>query len=494
MHCFTKDAMRFNRQLNHLGSGLLLLCGWLNLSAAVAIAQEPAVCSTELPAAITAVLQRPEFRRSRWGILVQALGERQSLFRHNAEQYFIPASNVKLLTTAAVLEQLGPQFRIRTSIYQWHGSGETVLQVVGRGDPSLDDDDLVALAQQLRDRGISQIDRLIGDDSYFQGEAVHPTWEWEDVQAGYGAPVNSLMLNQNAIELMLIPQAVGQPLRVQWDDPADAIGWQIDNRSTTVAADAPEFVRVGRDLHRSKLFVQGHLRVGSAAEPVAVSVPQPAHHFMQRFVQALTAEKIQVQQTSVLTSPTAADRTEVAAVVSPPLADLLIETNQQSNNLYAEVLLRALGQVNSPISSTLEAGIRAIERTFNGWKIDATSYVLVDGSGLSRQNLISPEAIVQTLQAMAQSPNAATYRNSLALAGVNGTLENRFHGTPVAGNLQGKTGSLSQATALSGYLEPDAYSTLVFSILVNPFTGSTSQVQAAIDEIVETLAQIQQCS
>jgi D-alanyl-D-alanine carboxypeptidase/D-alanyl-D-alanine-endopeptidase (penicillin-binding protein 4) len=475
----------------------------LGIGASPAIAQE-AVCATQWQESIEAMLVRPELRRTRWGILVQTLDDRQTLYTHNAEQYFIPASNVKLLTTAAVLEQLGPEFRIRTSVYQWQSGDQQVLQVVGRGDPSLTDEDLATLAQQLRDRGITDIDHLIGDDSYFQGESVNPTWEWEDVQAGYGAPVNSLILNQNAIDLTLIPQAVGQPLSVQWDDPVEATTWQVENRSTTVAPSAPEFLNIGRNLSQPVLYVRGHLRVGSAAEPVAISIPQPAEHFVQRFVQALATQAIRVHQTSIITQPIVSQGVEIAAVESAPLAQLLVETNRESNNLYAEALLRSLGKTNldiratsdtatSDTNSTLEAGIAALKVTFDGWGINPDSYALVDGSGLSRQNLVSPEAIVQTLQAMAQSSSASVYRNSLSLAGVNGTLQNRFRQAPVERRLQGKTGQLSNAIALSGYLEPMNHAAVTFSILVNPFNQPTSQIQTTIDDIVDVLARMQAC-
>ncbi|WAL58690.1 D-alanyl-D-alanine carboxypeptidase/D-alanyl-D-alanine endopeptidase [Thermocoleostomius sinensis] len=479
-------------RLNQAGL-LVVLCSWLGLGAFPSSAQDAAICTSQLRDSIDAVLNRPELRRTRWGVLVQSLGDPQPLYSHNAEQYFVPASNVKLLTTAAALEQLGPDFRIRTSIYHRNFANQQTLYIVGRGDPSLTDEDLVSLAQQLRERGITTVDRLIGDDSYFQGDSINPTWEWEDIQAGYGAPVNSLILNQNAIGLTVIPQALGQPLAVRWDDPAESIMWQVQNRSTTVPVDATEFLTVGRDLSRSVLYVHGQLRVGSASEPVAVSVPQPAQRFMQRFVQILVTQGIQVRQTIVTTQFTDPQGLEIAAVESPPLSELLVETNRESNNLYAEVLLRSLGKRNEEATSTLEAGIAALEMTFNGWGINPDSYALVDGSGLSRHNLVSPEAIVQTLQIMARSSNASTYRHSLALAGVNGTLQNRFRQTLVEQKLRGKTGQLRNAMALSGYLELGHQSALVFSLLVNPFHQAPSQVQTSLDAIVEQLAQVRSC-
>lgn len=503
----------FAKRIAKLGSRLFVVGGLLGgfllvhsaLQSPASNAQTAGICPAQLDDSIDAILQRPEFRRSRWGILVQTQGDQQTLYAQNAEQYFIPASNVKLLTTAAVLEQWGERYRIRTSVYQLNSqTGDVVLRVVGRGDPSLTDEDLRTLAQQIRDRGITEVSLLIGDDSYFQGNAINPTWEWQDIQAGYGAPVNSLILNQNAIGFTLVPQALGQPLQVVWDDPTEYDQWQINNRSLTVDGNASEFVSVGRDLNQRVLYVQGQLREGSVPEPVAVSIPQPAQYFMQRFLLALAAEDISVQQTLVTSSPISELGNEIASVESPPLAELLIETNQQSNNLYAEALLQSLSTARSSTAgassdesssneSSLDVSLNALTTILTQLGVAPDGYALADGSGLSRHNRVSPEAIVQTLQGMARSHNAETYQNSLSVAGVSGTLTNRFRDTPVQGNLQAKTGSLTDTTALSGYLKPSNYTGLTVSIIANQFNQPLGQIQRTIDEIVEHLAQLRTC-
>lgn len=470
-----------------LGVTVLIVTLWLKPAVA-----QVGICPAQLSEKISAITNRSEFRRSRWGILVQTLGDRQTLYAQDAERFFIPASNLKLLTTAAALEVLGDRYTIRTSVYQVH-SDQVIIRIVGRGDPSLTDAELSQLAQQIRDRHITQIDQLIADDSYFQGDAVNPTWEWEDIQSGYGAPVNSLILNQNLIGLTLFPQNLGQPLRVVWDDPAETSRWQINNASRTVAATATESLQVGRELGRSQLNLRGQLRVGSEPEAVAIAIPQPSRYFLQRFKQALQQQSIRVNQSLVETAPET-QGTEVAAVESPPLAKLVIEANQESNNLYAESLLRTLGATQTAeTDSSLGAGLEVLKKALSQLGVDPTSYTLVDGSGLSRHNSVTPETLVQTLQGMESSPHSTVYRNSLAVAGSSGTLRNRFLNTPVAGKLQGKTGFLSGSTALSGYLEPPDYDPLVLSILVNQFDQPLGEIQEAIDEIVELLAQLKRC-
>lgn len=245
------------------------------------------------------------------------------------------------------------------------------------------------------------------------------------------------------------------------------------------------------------LHVAGHLRAGSAPEPVAISVSQPAQNFLAHFQQALAAQQIQVAQTALAANPLPAAAQPIATVESPALTELLIETNQQSNNLYAEAILRQLG-INSGINPTdqrsyLTAGIAAVQDTLTELGVDPAAYSLADGSGLSRQNLASPQAFVETLQAMAQSPDAASYRASLSTAGSSGTLRYRFQNTPVQGNFRGKTGTLSGVTVLSGYLALNTTSELAVSILVNHFEQPLSVVQGEIDAIVQLLMQRGSC-
>jgi len=471
-----------------LGVTMLIVTLWLKPAVA-----QVGICPAQLSEKISAITNRSEFRRSRWGILVQTLGNRQTLYAQDAERFFIPASNLKLLTTAAALEVLGDRYTIRTSVYQTH-SDRVVLRVVGRGDPSLTDVQLNQLAKQIRDRNITQIDQLIADDSYFQGDAINPTWEWEDVQSGYGAPVNSLILNENLIGLTFLPQNLGQPLRVVWDDPAEATRWQISNDSRTVVATAEESLQVGRDLERSQLNIRGQLRVGSKPETAAIAITQPSSYFLQRFKQALRQWNIQVDQSFVTTEPTETPGTEISAVESESLSTLIAKVNQESNNLYAESLLRTLGATQSPrASSSLEAGLEAVKKALSHLGVDPAGYNLMDGSGVSRHNWATPESLVQTLQGMGDSPNSALYRSSLAVAGRIGSLQNRFLNTHVAGKLQGKTGFLSGSTALSGYLEPPDYDPLVLSILINQFDRPAEEIQEAIDEVVELLAQLKRC-
>jgi len=448
------------------------------------------ICTSQLTTAIDAVVNRPLFNRVRWGILVKNQDSNQTLYMRNGQKYFVPASNTKLLTTAAALQALGENFRIRTSVYQ---DGEGILRIVGRGDPSLKDPQLEILAKQLRQKGIRQIKQLIADDSYSQGDIIHPSWMWEDVQYYYGAPVNSLILNENASILRTYPQTLGKPLEVKWDKPLEAYQWRVENNSVTVAEGKSGFVQVTRDLRGPILRINGQLEVGSRPDITAIAVFDPIEHFMRHFRLHLKREGISVTQT--FTAVGRKNGRELAAVESPPLSELVMETNVNSNNLFAEALLRALASKSTQENhkNAANIGLKVLTTTLEQLGVNPQGYKIVDGSGLSHKNLISPEALVQTLQGMTKSPQAEVFRASLPISGVSGTLRNRMKGTPAAGIVQAKTGTITGAVTLSGYTSPPQYGPIIFSIMANQTGQPSSVMRKAVDEIVLLLTQLKSC-
>ena len=380
------------------------------------------------------------------------------------------------------------------------GDGKGNIYIVGRGDPSLTKTQLKSLAEQLKEKGIENINQLIADDTYFQGIPVNPNWEWEDVQAGYGAPINSLIFNQNAIDLVLSPQGNGQPLKVTFVNPVESKKWQIENNSVTVATNEKEFVEVGRDFIQPIIRISGQLRIGSASEPVYVAVVEPVDNFLNNFRQVLELEGIRVSRivkNSQITSNL--NLTELAFVESPTVGELIEEVNKKSNNIYAEALLRQLGVKSRLVpkkksdNQTLAKSLEEVKVILTRLGVTPNSFRLNDGSGLSRHNLISPEALVQTLRIMANSPWANIYRNSLAVGGVSGTLSRRFRNSFAEGNVQAKTGTMSGISGLSGYVEPIDFEPLVFSIIVNQSDLETKDLRTAIDKIVLLLTQLKFC-
>ncbi|MEO0825640.1 MAG: D-alanyl-D-alanine carboxypeptidase/D-alanyl-D-alanine-endopeptidase [Cyanobacteria bacterium J06642_9] len=458
---------------------------------------QAAICEADLDARVEAILaEESALQRARLGVRVETLGDRRLVYGRDDQHFFVPASNMKLFTTAAALQALGPDFRMRTVVQGTTSEfGLTTLRVVGQGDPSFNDRQLADLAQQLKRHGIQQVSELIGDDTYFSGSAVNQNWEWEDVQAGYGAPVNSLILNRNEIGMTFYPQSAGQPVRLEWDDPAIAGDWQVVNHSTTLASGEPGYVYVGRDLSRPILYVRGSLVAGGSSDTAAIAIPDPANYFLQRFQLELAEVGISVNRTRVSPQPNASPLPELAAVDSPALAQLMEAINRDSENIYAEAVLKTLGihQAQTRPREASQAGTAAVKRILQELGVDPESYVQVDGSGLSRHNLATPTALVSVLQAMDQTPNAAVYRNSLSQAGINGTLRNSFRNSAIEEQLWGKSGWLSRNAALSGYVNPPNYPPLVFSILLNNADTRSSVIGRAMDDVVLLLADLHIC-
>ena len=188
---------------------------------------------------------------------------------------------------------------------------------------------------------------------------------------------------------------------------------------------------------------------------------------------------------------------EISAIDSPTIGELISETNQRSNNVYAEVLLRSIGRTHPEhaISNedTINLGIALVKQRLTEMGVDSQAYKIRDGSGLSRHNLVAPTAFTQLLSAMATTPDGQIYRASLPIAGISGSLKNRLKGTLAQGIVSAKTGSMSGVVSLSGYINPPQYSPLVFSIILNQHDRPTSQMVAVVDEIMVILARLKQC-
>ena len=445
------------------------------------------VCSVNLNREIDRIINREGFDRVSWGILIQTLDTQRTIYAKNAEKYFLPASGAKLLTTAAALSQLGSRYRFHTSVY---GVGTlpnlTTLRVVGSKDPSLNTEQLENLALRLKERGVRRVSRLIVQNS---SSYLNSTWEWSDVREYYAVGVYDLNLNENAVILHILPRRLGQTVKLDWSDAIAAKQWTIENKAITAWQNTPYNVEIKGVLAQPTLKIQGKLAIDSGPDIWGLAVPDLSQYFLDSFRKILRDRGIEVDSDFIDNRPFSIPRgTKLATVSSENLDVLIAKTNQESNNLYAETLFQVLKDNLSE-----ESGGDAIKRVLTGLGVNGDSYSLNDGSGLSRQNLVSPEALVKTLQVMAKTPQAEIYRDSLAVAGVNGTLKTRFLNTPIRGKLHAKTGSLTGVSSLSGYLEVPNYETLVFSIILNSADFKTSLQHQAIDEIVLLLNDLRSC-
>jgi len=465
---------------------------------------------------IRTLIEAPRFAAATWGIKVVSLDSGRVLFEHNAGKYFVPASNTKLFTAAMALQELGPRLRIRTSLYGAAKPGADGalagdLILYGRGDPTLmapwnggpyRPDPLEALARQLQDQGVRTVQGdLVGDDSYFSAPPVGPGWEWEDLRFAYGAEPTALTLHHNVVDVWVYPApGPGRPCLL-FAQPGHGLA-AFSNATLTCVPGSEQPVRADRNPYETSLRVTGSLAPG--ADPVRLSVPivDPALWAARLLERALARHGIQVlgqvravhfQDPATPLDP--GQLVELGHLESPPLLEVLRELTKDSNNLYAQLMLLQAGARRPGPDGTVPRGLQAMAAWMARAGLAPGGAVLEEGSGLSRKNLLKPDAIIQLLTVMDRQPEAAAFRALLPIAGVDGTLRQRMAGSKAQGNLRAKTGTLRNTHALSGYVTGAGGERLAFAILLNnyqyiPGTDPRPPApQADLDAVAELLAE-----
>lgn len=456
-------------------------------------AQTPA---SRLQQGVDAILARPAFAPAWWGIEVRSLASGAVLYDYNAQKNLKPASTLKLVTTAAALDALGPDARLRTSVETaapLDGQGRVLgdVYLVGRGDPTLGerasgDRSAVALgelADTVRAAGIRRIEgRLVGHEGLFTGERRGSDWAWEDLTWSYGAEVSALSFNANRCELLVSPgERFGEPVVVE-RKPVSSY-YRVLSTATTAASGSQADLTLARAAGTNLVLLSGTLAAGGEPQTLSVALENPAHYAAAVFLEMLEAAGMQVAgpvETSSDALP--AERRVLAFHDSEPLAEILKRVNKHSLNLHAEALLRLLG-TRARGEGSAEAGLAAVRDFLARVGVRADAWSLRDGSGLSRSDTLSPRGLVDLLAAMDRHPHARAYRESLAVAGVDGTLEHRMQGTPAQGRILAKSGSLRDVDALAGYAQTRAGERLAFAIAVNHHSLPGRAAAAAIDEI-----------
>lgn len=506
MHCLLP---RFLRAL--LGSVLLLMVGsWLPASA------QPAPPTVQrLTAAIDSTINHSLFDGAHWGVTVMNLRTGEQLFSRNADHHFVPASNVKLFTSAAALDQLGPDFRYQTTLFAEGVIRDSTLYgrlvIRGAGDPTLggygqrDDPTAVfrAWADSLRAHGIRRVTGdIVGDDDIFTDAPLGYGWSWDDTPYAYAAEIGGLAFNQNKIEVVLEGTRLGEPAHLTWR-PHETDYVTLINKTTTTPRGSDVDEAYERPLGQNTIVLESEVPVGATeTEDLTIHNPTRFTAHMLRTVlreQGISVSGAAVDGDSVDTPPLYDAQTmhPVAHYISPPLDTIARELNFESLNLYAELVLRTLG-VERPVTDadedvrpgSAEMGIAASMRTFAAAGIDTSRIQLADGSGLSRHNLVSPSATVKLLRFMRNHADPrvrnAFYR-SLPAAGRDGTLRYRVV-SGGQGPVRAKTGTLSNISSLSGYVTTSAGTPLAFSIFCNQYLTKTRHIRQAQDRIVNILA------
>ncbi len=451
-----------------------------------------------LKRAVDRILDQPAFAPAFWAAEIRSLRTGRVLYERNARKNMTPASTMKLLTTAAALDAFGPDYRIRTTLEtaaRLDGAGRVLGDVflVGRGDPVLSEkgpDGQTAFdsfATALLAAGVRRIEgRLVGHEGLFKDRRPED-WEWSDLVWSYGAEVSALAWNDNCATLTVTAgERLGEPAVVERTPLSDY--YSLVSDATTSAAGTQSDLKLVRELGSNTIRLSGTRPIGAQAEVLDVALEDPARYAATVLAEVLEARGIRVSGGVATSSDSLAPGLrELAAHESPPLAEILKGVNKPSNNLHAETLRRLVG-ARVEGEGSLTASLEAL-RQF-GVRIGAPELAasLHDGSGLARTNLLRPHDIVGLLVAMDRHAYAAAFRDSLPVAGVDGTLEHRLRGSAAERRVQAKTGTLRQTNALAGYVTNKAGDRFVFSIVLNHNTLTGREAVNAIDQVVTLLA------
>jgi D-alanyl-D-alanine carboxypeptidase/D-alanyl-D-alanine-endopeptidase (penicillin-binding protein 4) len=368
------------------------------------------------------------------------------------------------------------------------------LLVVGSGDPSIGEtpDVLGAWAEQLKARGLRVIaGRIIGDDNAFDDDGLGFGWSWDDLPDDYAAGVSALQYNENALRVTVSPgPAVGDAAGVSFS--VGSSGLTIVNAVTTALSGTPTSISMHRLPGSTTLTLRGSIALGAPPSNLAVSVDNPTQFYANALRAGLIANGIDVRGPAVdiddVGGAPVARATPMVSYRSAPLSTLAVRLMKISQNLYAESFLKTIAAAPGLVP-TAAAGWRAAQVIFERWGVKPGALIQRDGSGLTRYDFVTPEALVTILTHVDRDARLKEpFEASLPIAGRDGTLANRMKGTPAEGNARAKTGTMTAVSGLSGYVTAADGEPLVFSILVNNFEVPSSTTRAAEDAIVVRLA------
>jgi serine-type D-Ala-D-Ala carboxypeptidase/endopeptidase (penicillin-binding protein 4) len=476
---------------------------------------------------VDAALADPNAQKAFLGVLVVDAETKGAIYELNADRYFTPASNTKLFTTALALATLGPDYRFRTTI-ETRGTldpdgrlrGDLVL--VGRGDPDFSnrripydatnpidgpsDKPLADLVDAIVAKGVKEVDGdIVGDDSYFPYEPYPDGWAIGDLPEDYGAAVSAICFDDNGLDVKVTPAAQLGAAAAITVEPWP--GYDVyDYGITTGPADSsPDFHMIAEPGPK-KFVLRGSIPLGHATIDVGAAMPDPADYTAHVLKQMLVARGIRVtgnaraehappppeNPPAESPSPVSPSLSPPALVLaehdSPPLIEIVRVLNKVSENLHAEILLRTVAKQQTGVGS-LDAGLKIEQKFLTSIGVPLGDVLVDDGSGLSRENLVTPRAVVTLLEYVRQQPWGDAFGTTLPVAGLDGTLEHRLIDTPAQGRIQAKTGSVERTQAVSGFATTLRGEHLIFSLFDNHNGGPSREAIKVLDLIAVDMVQ-----
>ena len=484
----------------------------------VTTATAKAISRAEIAKKLDSVFHTKTFRNARWGVVITQAGSTETLYTSEPGKSYVPASNMKLYTTAAAIDILGPDWCWQTRFVGdgpiKNGTLRGNLIMIGNGDPSISgryqNTETTAIlqniAKQIKAAGIRRISgNLIGDDSYFE-EGYAPTWPWADIPEWYSTESGALAVNDNCWDALIYPAAkIGKNATIRPVFPEKGLVTFVSEVVTTVPQKqgGKTTVNISREMNSNTVTLNGEIPVDASPYKEWGSMHHGAQMAVSSMANALRAEGITIAgNCCVLSEMTEAKKQKLKKADelnpvyihrSPNLAAIIRFINKPSQNFYADMLCRTLDKTQGGDGSW-----SGCERVVGKWLknhvgADTYGFVMCDGSGLSRRGMVRPDLTAALLRHLnsATSATVQAFYDSLPIAGVDGTIAARMKNTAAAGNCHAKTGYIGSMRSLSGYVDDKSGRRWIFSMMANNFVAPVSEANAAQDKAVEILANLE---
>ena len=449
-------------------------------------------------------LKDPALQIANVGIFVQDPETRQIIYQRNAHRLFMPASNQKLVTTSAALHFLGPDYHFITQIYTdgtiQNGVLNGDLYIKGGGDPTLSgrfhNDDMTAdlrfWTDSLAARGITSMHgNIVADANMFDDNRLGSGWAYDDLSYWYAAEISALSFNDNCLDVLITPgDSVGAPATISYSPQTSYITMQ--NEIVTADSDSVAHYDYHREDGTNHMRFFGEVRLGHKPIKDYITIHDPALYTATVFSEVLGEKGI--QWTGTITKvdydslvPDYAGMQRLVQYKSPPFSEIIKVINKHSQNFYAEQTFKTLG-FEVAGDGSFRGGRQAVYQFLGDIGVETEHMSVMDGSGLSRRNLIAPFQLGTILRTMYSGNTRDVFLNSLPVGGGDGTLGSRFKGSIAQRRVLAKTGYVGFVRTLSGYVQTSDNHQLVFSIMVNHYVTNTSVINNFQDNVVSLLA------
>jgi D-alanyl-D-alanine carboxypeptidase/D-alanyl-D-alanine-endopeptidase (penicillin-binding protein 4) len=446
------------------------------------------------------------FENAHWGVLIRSLKTGETIYSRNEKKMFMPASNMKLFTSSAASVVLTPDYQYVTRLATNGSIKDSVLLgdliIIGSGDPTISgrfDSGNVTIAfkqwaDTLRTKGIKRVaGNIIGDDNCFDDEYYGAGWSADYETDYYAAQISGLCFNDNCVDITLVPSAtIGDVCSVSVVPDTRYV--TIINKTVTAAeTDSANEIWFERKRGTNNIYIYGTMSQGKKPWIESVTVENPTLYTAAVLKEVLEANGITVSGAAAdgddfQDTISYANATVLTSFTSKPYSEIIRVINKPSHNMYTEQIFRTMGKEKTGVGS-MRSGRAAAYPVLAQWGVDTVRLRYADGSGLSRQDLITPSDIVSILTGMSKESMFPVFYESLPIAGVDGTIRRRMKGTSAEGNVHAKTGSIGYVRSLSGYVTSKDGEMFVFSMIANHYTVPTPLAEKIQDSICVKLAE-----